>query len=103
MAWRIDAFSLDWSEQKLYAFPPVSIILRTLRNIADDEAEGIVVVPHWPTEAYYPLFLKLANNSVLYLNPSTNVLSFNDRPHPLHQPLSLAAGHLSGKHCKSYK
>lgn len=45
-----DAFTLNWSSYKFYAFPPFSLILKPLRKIIQDKAEGAVVVLYWPTQ-----------------------------------------------------
>ena len=39
----IDAFSIDWSDLKFYAFPPISVIPRVLSKVKQDSAEGITV------------------------------------------------------------
>lgn len=44
LAYAVDAFSLDWSNLRFYAFPPFILILRVLRKILTDRAEGVVVV-----------------------------------------------------------
>ena len=54
----IDAFSIDWSDLKFYAFPPISVIPRVLAKVKQDSAEGIIVVPFWPTRVWYPVMLK---------------------------------------------
>ena len=41
----IDGFSIDWSDLKLYAFPPTSVISRVLSKVKQYSAEGIKVVP----------------------------------------------------------
>lgn len=41
----VDAFTCNWSNFFVYAFPPFSLILRVLRKITEDQARGIVVVP----------------------------------------------------------
>ena len=45
----IDAFSIDWSDLKFYTFPPISVIPRVLSRVKQNSAEGIIVVPFWPT------------------------------------------------------
>ncbi|XP_065064076.1 uncharacterized protein LOC135690441 [Rhopilema esculentum] len=52
-AFAIDAFTLDWSTYKFYAFPPFSLITRMLKKIQIDQAEGIRVLPNWPTQPWY--------------------------------------------------
>lgn len=45
----VDAFTLSWKEFYFYAFPPFIFIPRVLRKIIDDKAEGILIVPWWPS------------------------------------------------------
>ena len=47
----IDAFSLNWRDLNFYAFPPFSVIPAVLDKIQKDKAEGIVVLPDWPTQS----------------------------------------------------
>ncbi|XP_046737105.1 uncharacterized protein LOC124405884 [Diprion similis] len=56
----VDAFTVSWSRFFFYAFPPFSLIMRTSRKITRDKAEGVLVVPHWPSEAWFPLFKSLS-------------------------------------------
>ena len=48
----IDAFSIDWLHLKFYAFPPTSVIPRVLAKVKQDSAEGIIVLPFWPTKVW---------------------------------------------------
>ena len=97
-SWAVDAFTISWKDKKFYAFPPFSLILRTLRKIAIDKAEGIVVVPYWPAQPWFPLFKKLAQSNIINLEAAPNLLTspFREK-HPLANKLSLAAAVLSSK------
>jgi hypothetical protein len=56
----IDAFTISWSELKLYCFPPFSSVLRVLQKFIQDNATGIVVVPMWhssSTNVAYPVMV----------------------------------------------
>ncbi|XP_066600089.1 uncharacterized protein [Prorops nasuta] len=55
----VDSFTIPWASLHFYAFPPFSLILRTLRKILMEKAEGVVVVPLWATQPWYPLYNKL--------------------------------------------
>ena len=97
----IDAFTLDWSAYTcFYAFPPFSLIDRVLTKIEHDKAKGIVVVPLWHTQPWFPKLLKLLTHKPCILPPRPNLLSlpFSDRLHPLRDRLRLTACLLSGKH-----
>ncbi|XP_063915486.1 uncharacterized protein LOC135131605 [Zophobas morio] len=62
------------------------------------EAKGILVVPDWPSQPWYPLFNKLLTTTPLKLGPDINLLSSPFRAtHPLSATLALMAGSLSGK------
>lgn len=45
----VDAFLISWENQFFYAFPLFSLIARSLQKIAMERAEGIMIVPLWPT------------------------------------------------------
>ncbi|XP_046478644.1 uncharacterized protein [Neodiprion pinetum] len=95
----IDAFTLNWSQWRFYAFPPFALILRVLRKLIQDEAEGMVVVPYWPTQPWYPLFRSILVNEPIILKPSANLLSSPCRSqlHPLARTLALVVGKLSAR------
>ena len=47
----VDNFLYNWGQgQYVYIFPPFAILHRFHQNIQLEGAEGIIVVPHWPTE-----------------------------------------------------
>lgn len=92
-----NAFSTCWSNYFFYAFPPFALILRVLNKIIADKAEGIVLVPNWEGQPWFPLYQKLLIGKVLILGPAEDLLISPFRYHPLPQNLSLVAGILSGK------
>lgn len=95
----VDAFTLDWKKYFFYAFPPFIVILRVLRKIIDDSAEGIVVKPLWPAQPWYPRFYSMMISEPIYFKPSPKLLiSLDKQPHPLWKKITLIAGVLSGKH-----
>uniref|UniRef100_A0ABD2XG48 RNase H type-1 domain-containing protein n=2 Tax=Trichogramma kaykai TaxID=54128 RepID=A0ABD2XG48_9HYME len=96
----IDAFTLSWANLFFYAFPPFSIILKVLRKIKRDKAEGIVVVPDWPNQPWFPLFNSLLSSKPIVLKPNYNLLTSSNRnSHPMWNSLFLVAAKLSAKHC----
>ena len=42
-----------------YAFPPFSLIPRCLEKVVCDQAEGVLVVPAWPTQAWYTRIVQM--------------------------------------------
>lgn len=93
----VDSFTFNWKNIRFYAFPPFSIISKVLHKIKCDKAEGILVVPFWPTQPWYPIWMNLLVSEVLYFQPNQNLLisPFREQ-HPLHADLTLMAGKLSG-------
>ena len=99
-AWAVDAFTIDWSLLKFYAFPPFSVIPAVLKKIKEDKATGVCVLPHWPTQAWFPMVEKMAVCKHIVLPPSRSLLhlpNLPDQTHPLHRRLSLMVCLLSGK------
>lgn len=94
-AYAINAFTLNWQGMNFYAFPPFAMILKVLRKIITEKAEGIVVVPLWPTQPWYPLFQDLLCSDTVTFSPDDNVLLSMSNSHPR---LTLVAGRLSGRH-----
>ncbi len=94
----VDAFSMKWVDF-FYAFPPFTLIVKVLRKIYDDKARGIVVVPNWGTQAWFPMYNKLCVSEKVYLRKGDFCLLFpyNNRSHPLEKSIVLVAAVLSGQ------
>lgn len=91
----VDAFTVCWSQYYFYAFPPFSIITKVLQKIVVDKAEGVLVVPNWPTQPWFPMFNNLLVAKPIHLRPSKDLLiSPFRKQHPM--DLTLVAGRLSG-------
>ncbi|XP_067217303.1 uncharacterized protein [Linepithema humile] len=98
LAEAVDAFSLHWGSFYFYAFPPFILILKVLRKIISDEAEGVVVVPWWPVQPWFPLFNRIIVSRPICFNPNINMLSSPFRKfHPAWDRITLIAARLSGK------
>ena len=102
-AYLVDAFTVSWSEKQFYCFPPFSCVLRVLQKIIQDKATGVVVVPMWPTQSWYPILTSLLVLPPITLPPSKNLLSlpaFPEVNHPLHRKMSLLICLLSGNNSR---
>lgn len=99
----VDAFSLNWSNYAFYAFPPFSLVPRCVQKIIQDKAKGILVVPLWTTQSWFPLVLQLLYDHPRILPPATNLLQHPhwEHPHPLHNKLHLMVCPLSGNPLES--
>lgn len=94
----VDALTVSWKNEFFYAFPPFSLIQNCLRKIINEESQGIMVVPSWGTQPWYPVFKKLLVEEPLIFKPNKELLlsPFRDI-HPLWSSLSLEVGLLSGR------
>ena len=62
----IDAFHLSWKQYVPYMFPPFSLISRVLQKIQQEKVQGIIIVPKWPTQTWWPVLMRmLVDNPVL--------------------------------------
>ena len=64
----IDAFTLPWNQLFFYALPPSSVILRALQKIKSYNARGIMIVPEWPAQPWYPLSHDLLNSEAVIVD-----------------------------------
>jgi hypothetical protein len=55
-----DAFSISWRNVLIYAHPPIVLIPQTLRKIEGEEAQGVLVIPLWKGQPWWPLLEKIA-------------------------------------------
>ena len=98
LAYHIDAFTINWENLKFYAFPPFSLINRMLQKVKTDMAEGIVIVPKWPTAGWFPVLLSMLIDNPLVLPGMKHLLTLPQLPemvHPLHPKMTLLACKIS--------
>ena len=46
----IDTFMTSWKNAFFYAFPPFCLIGKVLKKVIWEKAQGIILVPDWPTK-----------------------------------------------------
>ena len=96
----VDAFTVNWQNSVFYCFPPFSLIPRVLNKIKTDQATGILVVPAWPTQIFYPRLAAMLFKPPIILSARRNLLNLPSNPvamHPLHKRLRLLVCAVSGK------
>ena len=101
----VDAFSIPWTGEYFYAFPPFSLIHKCLKKIEAEQAEGVLVVPAWTTQTWYPRVLQLLTQAPkLMLWTAGMELVFHPSVHKAHTmkgKLKLIVCPLSGDTMKS--
>jgi hypothetical protein len=99
----INAFHISWVNMCFYAFPPFRIINQVLQKISDENATGIIVIPHWPTQSWWPYVTKMLIHCPIILPSTPTTLMLPSHPqkiHPLQKKLRLLMCHLSGDYLK---
>lgn len=93
----VDAFTIDWLEN-FYAFPPFCLISKVVDKIIREKTRGIIVVPSWSSQPWYPIFKSICISEILVFGPSIDLLysPFSREPHPLHRTLRLEVAIVSG-------
>jgi len=95
----VNAFSLDWSRDLMYAFPPFSLIGQTLQKVREDQAEMVLVAPLWTTQNWYPVVMTMLTDFpyIVKVKKDTLTLPQTQKVHPLADHLHLMVCRLSGK------
>ena len=95
----VDAFTISWAQFKLiYLFPPFSLIPRCLQKIRVERARGWIVVPHWPSQPWMGVLLRLLVEDPRIIQNRRDVLLHpsSAEEHPIMEHTSLMACRLSG-------
>ena len=94
----VDAFSRNWNNfHKFYAFPPFSVILKCLHKILVEEARGILVVPLWTTQPWFPKLMGMLTCTPLVLPVNALHLPYQENlMHKQSKSLRLIACQVSG-------
>ena len=99
----IDSFMYDWGQEFVYAFPPFSIIHMVIQKWIQDETEGIIIVPLWPSQPWFTLLTRLIVGKPLTIDVvnAKLMLPFSNRDQPRKHPmagnLTLLVAACSGK------
>ena len=74
-AYAINAFTIGWKEEFWYAFPPFSLIIKVLKKVREEGSTGILVVPFWTTQPWFPEFKRLLISNTITFEPSEKLLN----------------------------
>ena len=94
----IDALQAIWAQfNNFYAFPPFSVIMKCLRKVGIDRARGMIIVPYWPTQSWFPKLMAMCVKPTVLLPKNVIHLPFKDQVlHKQHKSLQLIACPISG-------
>ena len=95
-----DAFTLDWSQLRAYAFPLFTLIGRCLKQVLRQSVSQLAIVaPVWETQPWYSLLLEMTVDYPILLPSFPGPLRQENELHPLVN-LQLAAWLVSGVNMK---
>ena len=100
----VDAFSGSWENEYFYAFLPFSLIPKCLGKISSEKAEGVLVIPAWPTQTWYPILLQMLiqQPTLLIWTPQVKLLNHPlDKVHSMESKLKLMVCPVSGNTTKA--
>lgn len=100
----VNAFSIAWNANFCYCFPPFSLIAQCLRKFQMEEATGIMIVPQWATQTWFPLLTRMLIQAPVKLPIHPHLLQLPHDPqriHPLYPKLQLWACKISGKNAET--
>jgi len=94
----IDAFSVNWADRLIYAFPPFSLIGRLLQKTRQDKAEVVLVAPLWVTQNWFTAVLEMLVDMPRFFKVGQKTLKIphTNKVHPLVNKLHLMVCHISG-------
>jgi|GEM_PF-5821608 len=88
----------------MYAFPPFSMVARTIQKVMNDAVEdAILVVPDWPAQPWYGLLGEILTDHPRRLPVTRNTLYLpqdKERRHPYEGIMDLLVLRCSGVHTK---
>ena len=91
-AYVIDAFSISWTNLKFYAFLPFSLIGTSISKIRREMTVGIMIIPWWVTQFWFPMMVALLQDFPVVLSPDVLTLPSNKAlQHPLYPKMKLLA------------
>ena len=96
----IDSLMMSsWENEFFYAFPPFSIIHLVIQKCIQDKAKGIILVPDWPSQAWYTVLNSIVIGDKFKFSVTNDELflpfSSDSRCHPL-VPLKMMAVRVDG-------
>jgi len=80
----IDALFQPWSANKMYGFPPFSLIGKVLQKVKEEELEVSLILPLWPSQFWFGRALQMSIKSPRLLPKHNNVLQLPQEPGRVH-------------------
>lgn len=72
--WKHDAFTIPWTDQFFYLFPPFSLVGQVLQRMVRYGTHGVLLVPDWPGQPWYSRLLNLARQTLKFRKGRRNLI-----------------------------
>ena len=84
-AFAVDAFSFPRRGFEFYAFSPFSLIPKVLQKAQQDNSSGVLIVPLWRAQVWWPVLKKMAKREPVTLGgvDTLTLPSHPEKQHPL--------------------
>ena len=69
-----NAFTISCKDKNFYCFSLSACIGKILQNVSADKATGLLVVPNWPTQIWFPLLMDMLISETFIFPPSISQL-----------------------------
>ena len=102
-AYAIDAFTMSWTNEVFYMFPPFSLIGRILQKVQEDKTTAVLVAPIWTTQSWWPSLLSLICGKCYQVRKTKQNLHLphdRDREYPIKR-MNLGVFCISGGNSKT--
>ena len=89
-----DALCLPWYGTNGYFFPPFNLVSSTLAMMVSERPTGILLVPDWPSQPWYPLLQQLMPRPTIRIPVGPGTLHLRHKPRtqfPMINRLTLIA------------
>ena len=64
----VDCFSQNWVGENNWLVPPIHLVIKTIKHLVQCKARGSLVVPKWPSSAFWPFIFENGYNCHAYVS-----------------------------------
>ena len=74
----VNALTVDWTHENNWIFPPPLLVPNVLRHMSACRAEGALIVPEWPSAAWWPLLINRSGSWKSFVKHSIRICPYKD-------------------------
>ena len=73
----VDVFTVSWSKENNWLFPPPYLIPRVLKHMSAGGEDGTLIVSHWPSASWWPLLVDLNRSWKAFVTGAMTIHPYN--------------------------